>query len=72
VVVGVVGEVDVGSGEVAGFVLGVVGVGVGVEWLVVGVGVEWLVVGVGDCVGDWVDGVGMGTPPPPGLNSTST
>ena len=29
-------------------------------------------VGVGDGVADWVDGVGMGTPLPPGLNSTST
>src|SRR5689334_9138095 len=63
VVVGLVGEVDVGGGEVVVFVLDVVGVGVGVGWLVVG---------VGDGVADWVDGVGMGTPLPPGLNSTST
>jgi hypothetical protein len=67
VVVGVVGAVDVGGGgEVVGFVLDVVGLGVGVAWLVVGVG------GVGDGVADWVDGVGMGRPLPPGLNSTST
>ena len=53
------------GGEVVGFVLDVVGLGVGVGRLVVGVG-------VGDGVADWVDGVGMGTPLPPGLNSTST
>jgi len=70
--VGVVGGVEVGGGGVVGLLLDVVGAGVGVAWVVVGVGDKWLVVGVGDGVADWVGGVAMGTPLPPGLNSTST